>query len=72
MRQAVIRVLLPNVICSHNHVPALPCHAGILNSSNIMTVIALATKEGSITMIRKSLMASLCKGKGLAQRPLTK
>lgn len=50
----------------------LPCHAGILNSSNIMTVIAPATEEGSTTMIRKSLMASLCKSKGLAQRPLTK
>lgn len=50
----------------------LPCHAGILNPANIGTAIALATEEGSTTMIRRSLMASLCKGQGLAQRPPTK
>lgn len=36
-----------------------------------MTATALATEEGSATVIRKSLMAPLCKGQGLAQRPLT-
>lgn len=63
IRQPVIRVLLPYITTT------TACPAILASQTQaIVTVLSLATEEGSTTLTRMSLLTSLCKDQGLAQR----